>query len=157
MKYILILLLTAFYASILTVSKNTILKNTKTKHVLFMQYLSGIIILLIINSIFYFLENPFSIKKEDLNEIFDYKNKNIWLFSIITSILGYIYIYYYYESLKNLGPSQTTIIFAVSKTLFVLILSIFILKNRILNYKTYLGILLGLISLYLLNQTNNNI
>ena len=122
-----------------------------------MQYLSGILVLTIMYGVFFFFESSHSIKKEDLNEIFHYKNKNIWIYCIITSALGYLSLYYYYQSLKHLGPSQTQIIYSISKILFVFILSTFILKNKILNIKTYLGIFLGLISIYLLNENSNYI
>ncbi len=146
MLYILLLLLNSFYASIITIIKSIYLKNTELKHILFIQYLSGLITLVIIYNL---------LKKEDLIEIFDNKNKNIWIFCIITSLLGYLSWYYYYECLNNLGPSRTQIIYSVSKMIFVVILSIYILKNRILDNKTCLGILLGLISMYLLKETNN--
>lgn len=155
--YIILLLLNALYASILTIYKSTILQNTKTKYVLFMQYVSATVVLIIMYGGFLFFENSHSIKKEDLNEIFHYKNKNIWIYCIITSILGYISLYYYYQSLKHLGPSQTQIIYSISKIIFVFILSILILKNKILNIKTYLGIFLGLLSIYLLNENSNYI
>ena len=168
--YISLLLLSAFYYSIVIVYKSIVLNNIKTKHFMFIQYVSGFLLTLIYG-ILYFLNNSFihnsvlnsffnssySIKKEDLIEIFNIKNKKIWIFFLVTTLLGTISQYFYYESLNKLGPTQYQIISSVSKILFMLFISIFVLKNQILNYKIYMGVLFGIMTIYFLNETTNDI
>ena len=99
----------------------------------------------------------YTIKKEEKNKIFSFEYRNIWLYSLIISIISLIIENLYLKIKKDIGPGKTesitkslSIIFTI---LLSILLSIYLYNKKKMTYNIFIGSILIILGINIIKNT----
>ena len=143
-----ILIFWALWSAIISSINSVYIKNIDILTVLFIQYATTII-----GSICIY----FYLSKEQTTQLYTKEYSHLWIYHSLTSIIGVLSWYYYYNCVNIIGPSKSHIVWSITKTIALFIISIYILSNTKLNYNIIIGIILSIAGIYILESNSNYI
>lgn len=139
-----LLFISAFIYSIVTIIESKIINNDNYNIFLIILYITKIILILYI----YF--NLLS--EQNKQDLFTKKYSNLWIICILMTIMTFVAFNIYLKNHKKIGIGKSQIFMESVEIIIVFFLSYYFLSNKTINKNTIIGIIMILIGIYLISN-----